>query len=98
MSTDTSAAPIFRLSWEMVSVSLLHLYCNADPRWNRDTYQTVPNSQIPDMHWHQMSVETLDPWDQARTLAEWAANDVEFVRNVKLERRSVEPSWTPVAL
>lgn len=86
----------YRLSWEMVHQRSLHLFCNADPLYYKNVTQTVPNSQIPDEHWHPMSKETGDPWQQYNTLRAWAEADKEFVRNVRLERQVSEPRWEPV--
>lgn len=89
--TDT-----YRLSWEMVGVQHLHLYCNADPRHYSNVTQIVPNSAIPDEHWHKVSRETDDPWGQRDALRAWAAADIEFVRNVVLEKMVSEPAWSVV--
>ena len=74
----------YRISWEMVDVHLI-------PR-----FDGVPNSLIPDQHWHSVSRETDDPWDQYRTLDAWAATGEECVRNVRLERMESPPVWMPV--
>lgn len=87
---------LYRISWEMVSLGHLHLYSNADPAYYKNTTQVVPNSQIPDEHWHPVSRETDDPWSQYDTLAKWAAADTGFVRNVKLEQMVSEPTWREV--
>lgn len=99
MSEDTvreGKAPLYRLSWEMVRTSVLARYCNADPIFYTNVKQTVPNSQIPDEHWYAVSKETSDPWQQWRTLREWADQDRGFVRNVTLERQVNEPRWEAV--
>lgn len=80
---------LYRLSWEMVDQRELWRYCNADPNFYKNTTQTVPNSQIPDEHWHPLSKMTDNPWQQFNTLREWAAQDREFVRNVRLEAMSI---------
>jgi hypothetical protein len=87
---------LYRLSWEMVKQSDLRLFSNADPRYYSNTTQIVPNSEIPDEHWDSISTESADPWDQYKTLCEWATEDREFVRNVKLEKRLDEPTWEEV--
>ena len=84
----------YRLSWEMVGQRSLRLFCNADPLMYKNVTQTVPNSQIPDEHWHPVSRETSDPWSQYHQLKAWADADKEFVRNVVLEKQDSEPSWT----
>ncbi len=87
----------YRIKWEMVSLNDLYLFCDADPRTHRGTSQVVPNSEIPDQHWHvQYSTETSDPWQQVMQLKEWADQDREFVRNVSLERLKHEPQWEEV--
>lgn len=87
----------WRLTFEMVSPSCLHLYCNADPLYYAHTTQTVPNSEIPDEHWHQVERITDDrPDDQWTMLRQWAGEDREFVRRVKLERSVTEPDWQEV--
>jgi hypothetical protein len=87
----------YRLSWEMVDMRSLHLFSNADPLYYKNTTQTVPNSKIPDEHWHPVSKETSDPWSQYNTLRSWAEADKQFVRNVRLERQVSEPRWEPVS-
>lgn len=77
----------YRLSWEMVGQSSLRLFCNADPVFFKNVTQTVPNSQIPDEHWHPVEKITNDPWQQYDTLRRWADEDREFVRNVRLQQR-----------
>lgn len=89
-------ATTYRLSWEMVRLSSLGQFSNADPRVYANTAQTVPNSQIPDEHWHSISKETRDPWDQYRTLKQWADEDREFVRKVRLQKLAGEPEWVDV--
>jgi hypothetical protein len=87
---------LYRLTWEMVGLAHLGLYSNADPRLYKNTTQVVPNSQIPDEHWHEVSKQDSNPWDQYRTLKAWADADTGFVRNVRLERQVTEPRWEPV--
>ncbi|GEM_PF-6868278 len=84
---------MYRLSWESTDIRELWRYSNADPLTHKNTTQIVPNSQIPDEHWHRVSKETADPWDQYRTLKRWADADEHFVRNVVLERMVSEPHW-----
>ena len=91
-------AEIYRLSWETVKQVALVKYCDADPTFYKNVTQTVPNSQIPDEDWHEVQRETDNPWDQYRRLRQWAAEDREFVRNVRLERMASEPQWVPVDL
>lgn len=87
----------YRLSWEMVATTELVRYSNADPTFYKNTTQIVPNSQIPDEHWHPLTKVTDNPWDQYNTLKRWADADEQFVRNVKLEQAEVvEPDWKPV--
>lgn len=88
---------LYRLSWEMVSQGSLKHFCNADPLYFSGVTQTVPNSEIPDEHWHPLSKETADPWSQYHQLKAWAEADKEFVRNVRLERAiNPEIAWEPV--
>ena len=86
----------YRLTWEMVGLRYLSLYSDADPQYYSHTQQIVPNSEIPDEHWHPVSKETDDPWGQYRTLSEWAVRGEEFVRNVRLEKQTNEPTWERV--
>lgn len=91
----------YRLSWDMVTTTYLHLYANADPLYYSNTTQIVPNSEIPDEHWHHVEKvrkpSDEDMTDQYRQLKEWADNDTGYVRNVKLERAVVpEPVWEEV--
>ncbi len=88
---------IYRLSWEMVDLKHLHLYSDRDPYLYKNTTQIVPNSQIPDEHWHPVSKETGDPWDQYNMLRRWAEADEQFVRNVLLERTVTGPIWEAVS-
>lgn len=88
---------LYRISWEMVPLSHLWRYSNADPAYYKNTTQTVPNSQIPDEHWYPVSRETTNPWSQYGTLKRWADADEQFVRNVRLERAvQAEREWVPV--
>ncbi len=90
---------IYRLSWEMVSAAELWRYCNADPAFYKNVTQIVPNSQIPDEHWHRVERTDTDPWAQYSTLRQWADADKEFVRNVVLERAErIDPDWQPVSV
>ena len=58
----------YKLTWEMVAVTKLGKYSNADPMVYAHTTQTVPNSQIPDEDWHEKSVEFIRvPYDIAAT-------------------------------
>lgn len=86
----------YRISWEMVSITYLGLYSDADPRMYSNTTQTVPNSQIPDEHWHPVSRETSDPWSQYDQLRKWAEADTGFVRKVILEQAASAPTWVRV--
>lgn len=86
---------IYRLSWEMVNLQELWRYSNADPYVYSNTTQTVPNSQIPDEHWHPVSKQTEDPWSQYHQLKAWADADEQFVRDVRLEQQAREPRWEP---
>jgi hypothetical protein len=88
-----TAQPLYRLSWEMVDLSKLGLYSNADPALYKNTTQVVPNSEIPDEHWHPVQRQDAQPWEQYRTLKGWADADTGFVRNVQLELRVDEPRW-----
>ena len=82
----------------MVKQGDLWMYSNADPRYYTDTSQTVPNSEIPDESWHEVSrtgeYESLA--GQYHTLKQWALEDREFVRNVKLHKQVSEPQWEEV--
>lgn len=83
----------YRIRWEAVDLRHLARYSNADPMFYENTTQIVPNSRIPDEHWHPVSRETDDPWDQYGQLREWADADTGFVRNVVLEEQVSEPQW-----
>jgi hypothetical protein len=87
---------VYRLSWEMVLASELWRYSNADPLTHKNTTQTVPNSRIPDEHWHLVQKTDTDPWAQYNTLRKWAKEDRDFVRNVRLEKQVSEPEWEDV--
>ena len=91
-----STTDLYRLTWEMTSLNFLHLYSNADPRYYKNTTQIAPNSEIPDEHWHEVSRETDDPWQQYNQLKKWADADTGFVRNVRLEKQVNEPEWREV--
>lgn len=80
----------------MVSPHTLGQFSNADPTYYENTTQIVPNSEIPDEHWHPVSRETDDPWSQYKVLKEWSDQDREFVRNVLLEEQTAQPTWRPV--
>ena len=91
------AEDLYRISWEMVNLSEMYRYSNADPFLYKNTKQTVPNSQIPDEHWHPVARETTDPWQQYSSLKRWADADDGFVRNVRLEKAvHAEREWTEV--
>lgn len=92
-----SGERVYRLSWEAVAQSVLHLYCNANPVFYSNVTQAVPNSQIPDEHWHRIERIDTNPWQQYNQLRKWADADEEFIRNVTLEQAaSIEPDWQPV--
>ena len=80
---------VYRLAWEMVSLGELWRYSNANPMEYSGTTQTVPNSQIPDEHWHKLTKDGSNPHEQYRQLKSWADDDREFVRNVTVTRLRV---------
>lgn len=89
---------MWKLTWEVVGMNHLHLFCDADPLYYAHTAQTVPNSEIPDMYW--MPVSREDTWEsineQYIRLKQWADADKEFVRNVQLWELEEEPKWKKV--
>jgi hypothetical protein len=89
-------AELYRLTFEIVSQTHLHLYCNGDPMFYKNVTQTVPNSEIPDEHWQEVSKEDSNPWQQYNALRQWAGEDRGFVRNVRLEKQVSMPEWEPV--
>jgi hypothetical protein len=94
---DLSPKPIYRVRFETVSISELHKYCNADPRFYKNVTQLVPNSQIPDEDWHEvLGHETDNPWDQFNNLMTWVLADREFVRKVTVELQP-DPTWRPLS-
>ena len=91
----------YKLQWEMVRISNLHKYSNADPMFYKNTTQTVPNSQIPDEDWNLTIVEFDEDQLESRTeqynnLKQWADADEQFVRNVKLYKLAGEPQWEEI--
>jgi hypothetical protein len=85
---------IYRVRFEAVGQSALRKYCNADPAMFKNTTQTVPNSQIPDEDWHEVTGhETDNPWQQYNQLRKWESEDREFVRKVRLEQLVSGPQW-----
>jgi hypothetical protein len=89
----------YRVLFETVNLDRLAEFCDRDPaRYrSRDVHQVVPNSEIPEDAWHPVTgVTTSDPWDQYGTLRLWAAEDREFVRNIRLERLAAEETWEEV--
>lgn len=85
---------IFRVRFETVAQGALRKYCNADPVLYKNVTQTVPNSQIPDEDWHEVTGhETDNPWQQYNQLVAWETQDREFIRNVRLEQLVSEPKW-----
>lgn len=100
MTTPSSAArqpEIYRIRFEAVGQRYLRLYSDADPLLYKNTRQIVPNSQIPDEHWHEIVTgERSNPWAQFNTLRKWADADTGFVRNIRLERMTNQPEWEPV--
>ena len=85
---------IYRVRFEVVNQSALRKYSNADPLLYKNTTQIVPNSQIPDEDWHEVTGrETDSPWSQYDQLRAWEADDREFVRRVRLEKMAAEPEW-----
>lgn len=91
------ALEIYRVRFETVSQQALRKYSNADPLMYKNTTQTVPNSQIPDEDWHEVTGhETDNPWAQYNQLRKWDAEDREFIRNVRLERLVSGPGWEAV--
>lgn len=92
-------ADIYRIRFELVAISELHKYCNADPAYFKNTTQLVPNSQIPDDDWYEViTPETASPFTQFNQLRKWSNEDREFVRNVRLERMVNEPEWTEIEI
>jgi len=88
---------IYRVRFETVATGALRRYCNADPAFYKNTTQLVPNSQIPDADWREVTGhETDNPWQQYNQLRVWEREDREFVRNVRLERLISDPVWEPV--
>jgi hypothetical protein len=78
----------YRLSWEMVSITELWRFSNADPMVYKNTTQQVPNSEIPDEYWKPISkIETDERMirDQYEQLCKWSDADEQFVRKVVLE-------------
>lgn len=93
----TRGLEIYRVRFEVVGQQALRKYSNADPLLYKNTTQTVPNSQIPDEDWHEVTGhETDNPWQQYNQLRAWEAADREFVRNVRLEKLVSEPRWEAV--
>ena len=87
---------IYRVRFETVAQGALRKYCNADPVFYKNTTQLVPNSQIPDEDWYEVTGhETDDPWQQFNQLVAWETEDREFIRNVRLEQLVSEPKWEP---
>ncbi len=87
----------YRIRFEVVRLSELWRYSNADPSLYKNTTQTVPNSEIPDEHWYPVTGhESEDPWTQLANLRKWDAEDTGFVRNVRLEQLATEPVWIEV--
>lgn len=94
MSETRAVGTTYRLSWDSINLDEMWRYSNADPRFYAGTIQTVPNSLIPDEHWHRVEKVDGDPWDQHSTLKQWADSDFGFVRNVLLEEAEiVDPQW-----
>lgn len=71
---------VYRVSFELVRPEVIARYTNRETR-----RQSVPSAQIPEQHWQRAERVTTDPWDQYRTLARWAAEESQHVRNVRLE-------------
>jgi hypothetical protein len=88
---------IYRIKFQTVNQTALKKYNNADPLYFRHTRQTVPNSQILDEDWHDVTTpETDNPWQQYNQLREWSDADKEFIRNVRLEKMANEAEWESV--
>jgi hypothetical protein len=80
--------------FETVSQGALVKYCSANPLYYSNVRQTVPNSQIPDEDWYQVTGREIDdPWTQYENLKKWADEDREFVRNVRVEQQVAAPQW-----
>jgi hypothetical protein len=87
----------YRVVFETVAAMRLKEFCDADPAYYSDTTQLVPNSAIPDDAWYEVTGNpTDDPWDQHATLTMWDAQDLHFVRKVRLEKLAAEPVWEEV--
>lgn len=92
-----STAEVYRVLFETVNQGALRKYCNADPVMYKNTTQLVPNSQIPDEDWHEVTGRATDnPWQQYNQLRQWEAEDREFIRNVRLQKMTSEPQWEEV--
>jgi hypothetical protein len=89
----------YRLTFEVVGQQYLRLYSNADPSYYKHTTQTVPNSEIPDEHWHTVHRELDDGQDlaalrdQCMRLKAWHDADKQFVRNPRIEEQTTS-EWT----
>lgn len=88
---------VYRIRWELVNLQEMWRYSNDDPYLYANTMQVVPNSQIPDEHWHAVSRETDNPWDQYDQLKAWADANTGFVRNVVLEQQESQPPWREIS-
>ena len=86
----------FRILFETVYQHKLVHYMTADPLLYTGTTQTVPNSEIPDEHWYEVTTEADNPWDQYWVLLKWAGQDKHFVRNVRVEQLVSEPVYRPI--
>lgn len=88
---------IYRVVFEVVGQASLGLFTEYDPALSKGHRQTVPNSQIPDEHWHKVEGRpTSEPWQQYNQLRQWDKDDKEFVRNIRLEQMVSEPVWAEV--
>lgn len=92
---------MYRIRFEHVRPNELHKYCDQPPAFYKDVRQTVPNSQIPEEDWTEVTRETGELDDMLRTqyanLKRDSDADRGFVRNPVIECAE-EPVWRPVTV
>jgi hypothetical protein len=79
---------IYKIEWEMVSPigSGAAFYANERPICRPE--------QVAEEHWHRVTRETDNPWQQYHTLKAWAENGRELIRKVHLFVAN-ETTWRP---
>jgi hypothetical protein len=79
---------LYRIVWETVHLHRMKDYFNYDPAVFRGAgcKQLVPNEEIPERDWYEVTAISTNPWTQFNTLHRQSQATTGCIRNVRLER------------